>query len=223
MISSRQLREAVPGLAALPDRTIDRIAALAGERRYAATRVLYRAGDEADGLYFVLAGKVRVSREGGTRARMLHHETPGGVLGEIPVLGGGAFPATAVAAESTRCAHLPLAAVNHLLRDEPDFARWAMRRLAMRARSLLQRIDELTATTVLVRVARHVLRRAETSGTPDFTLGLSQEGLASELDTAREVVVRALAALVDAGAIQRTGRSRFTLVRPTLLRAMAAV
>jgi CRP-like cAMP-binding protein len=207
----------------MPGRTVERIAALAGERRYAANRVLYRAGDEADGLYFVLAGRVRVSREAGARARTLHYETAGGVLGEIPVLGGGTFPATAVAAESTRCAHLPLAAVSRLLCDEPDFARWAMHRLATRARSLLQRIDDLTATTVLVRVARHVLTRAESSGTLDFTLGLSQEGLASELDTAREVVVRALAALVDAGAIQRTGRSRFAVVRPTILRAIAAV
>jgi len=66
------------------------------------------------------------------------------------------------------------------------------------------------------------LARAEASAATDFTLGVSQSALADELDTAREVVVRALAALIDARAIRRTGRSRFAVVRPAVLRAMAA-
>lgn len=222
MISSRLLRDTVPGFDTLPEQALERIASLATERRYPPHRALYRAGDDADGLYIVLSGHVRVSREAGGRPRVLHGEAAGGVLGEIPVLGGGPLPATAIATEATRCAHLSVAAVERLIREEPQFARYAMRRLAIRARSLLLRIDELAATTVLVRVARHVLARAETSPGSDFTLGLSQAVLAEELDTAREVVVRALAALIEARAIRRTGRSRFVVVRPSVLRAMAA-
>lgn len=222
MISSRELRDVVPGFAQMSVEAIDRVAALATERRYPRNRTLYRTGDDADGLYIILSGHVRVSREASARARILHGEGPGGVLGEIPVLGGGPFPATAIATEATRCAHLSVAAVDRLIREEPQFARYAMRRLAIRARSLLQRIDELTATTVLVRVARHVLARAEMSPDSDFTLGLSQSALADDLDTAREVVVRALAALITARAIRRTGRSRFAVVRPEVLRAVAA-
>ncbi|HKV51888.1 MAG TPA: Crp/Fnr family transcriptional regulator [Gemmatimonadaceae bacterium] len=222
MISSRVLRDTVPEFDAMRARTVERIASLATERRYPPNRVLFRGGDPADGLYFVLSGRVRVSRDAGKRSRVLHDEAVGGVLGEIPALGGGAFPATAIAIEATRCAHLSVAAVDRLVSEEPDFARYAMRRLATRARSLLRRIDELTATTVLVRVARHVLTRAEASTASDFTLGQSQSALADELDTAREVVVRALAALIETGAIRRLGRSRFAVVRPAVLRAMAA-
>lgn len=222
MISSRALRNAVPDFDPMSARAIERIAALATERGYPANRVLYHAGDAPDGLYLVLSGKVRVSRETAGRARVLHGEVAGGVLGEIPVLGGGNYPATAVATERTQCAHLSLAAVERLVSEEPEFARYAMRRLAARARSLLQRIDDLTATTVLVRVARHVLSRA---GAPDggaFTLGASQQALADDLDTAREVVVRALAALIATGAIRRAGRSRFVVVRLSVLRAIAS-
>jgi CRP/FNR family transcriptional regulator, dissimilatory nitrate respiration regulator len=221
MSLSEELRASVAGFDALPEATRSRVAAAAVERRYARGARLYRAGDAADGLYFVLAGRVRVARETETRTELLHVEAPGGVLGEIPVFGGGEFPATAMAAAATRCAHLPVSAVERLLREDPAFARFALRRLAVRARGLLHRIDELTATTITARVAAFVLARAEGAPGTDFTLGMSQTELAAELGTAREVIVRALAALVESGALARTGRSRFAVRRLTTLRAIA--
>jgi CRP/FNR family transcriptional regulator len=183
--------------------------------------VLYRAGDVADGLYVVMSGRVIVRRETSQRSEMLHTERAGGVLGEIPVFGGGHFPATAVALEPTQCCHVPIAVVERLLRDEPSFARFALERMAARAQSLLQRIDELTASTVTNRLAAYVVARAEQSTTADFTLGMSQSELANELGTAREVIVRGIAKLIEAGAIARTGRSRFAVRRLTTLRAIA--
>jgi len=223
-ISADELRRRLPALESLPNATLERIARASTERRYAANRALFRAGDEADGLYFLLEGRVRVSRELSSRAQLLHMESTGGVLGEIPVFGGGPFPGTAIAVERSRCAHLATSAIERLLRDDPDFARFAVHRLATRARSLLNRIDELTTTTIVARLARWVLDRASNndSETNDFTLGMSQEALAAELGTVREVVVRGLASLVDAGAIRRTGRSRFAVHRLGLLRAMAS-
>src|SRR5262249_13327235 len=132
-----------------------------------------------------------------------------GVLGEIPVFGGGRFPSTAVAVEPSRCAVIPKAAIETLLRDSPEFSRFAIHRLARRAQSLLRRIDDLTALTIGARVAQFVLRRAE--GRDDFDLGMSQAALAEELGTAREVVVRAIADLVRRGAIERVARSRFSV------------
>jgi CRP/FNR family transcriptional regulator len=216
-----ELRATISGFAdALPDATIARVASAAIERRYARGQTLFHAGEAANGLYLVLTGRVRVSRATHTRVELLHVEEPGGVLGEIPVFGGGEFPATAIAAVPTRCAHLPLGAVERLLREDPPFARFALRRLAIRARGLLRRIDELTATTITSRVAAFLLARAEAS-TGDFTLGMSQAEVAAELGTAREVIVRSLGHLVQRGAIARTGRSRFVVKRLTMLRAIA--
>jgi CRP-like cAMP-binding protein len=220
MISPDVLRERVPALGALSETALRRLAQAATERRYAAGATLYRAGDPPDALYLVLDGSVRVVR--GARPQLLHTEGPGGVLGEIPVFGGGPFPATAVARTTTRCAHLPLAAVERLLADDPAFVRFALARLAERSRALLNRIDELTATTITARVADYVLGRAPDASAAPFTLGMSQEELARELGTAREVIVRALRALVDAGAIARSGRSRFTVTNVSVLQAMAA-
>jgi len=220
-ISVDELRAKVPALEQVPDATLRRIATSALERRYAKERALFRAGDPADGLYIVLAGRVRVSRESAHRIELLHTEDVGGVLGEIPVFGGGPFPATAVAQATTRCAHLPIAAVRRLLADDPEFVRFALARLAERSRALLNRIDELTATTITGRVARYALTRAGDTPAAPFSLGMSQEELARELGTAREVIVRALRALIDAGAITRSGRSRFAIVNVSVLKAMA--
>lgn len=220
-ITPEELRAKIPALEGVADATLRRVAASAVERRYAKDAILFRGGDAADGLYLVLAGRVHVSRESVDHVELLHTEEVGGVLGEIPVFGGGPFPATAVAQTATRCAHLPLTAVNRLLADDPLFVRFALARLAERSRALLKRIDELTATTITARVAGYVLERAGNSTNESFALGMSQEELARELGTAREVIVRALRTLVDAGAIARSGRSRFRVVNVAILRAIS--
>jgi len=203
----------------LPPAVASRIAAMAVERSLRKGQVLFRSGDVARGLHVVLSGRIRVSRWTAERMELLHFESAGGILGEIPVFGGGMFPSTAVAAEASRCAELPVAGVEALLRDSPEFARFAIHRLARRAHSLLQRIEELTTMTVPSRVAGFVLDRAR--GNDEFTLGISQSALAEELGTAREVVVRAIGDLVRSGAIRRSGRSRFAVGNRATLEAFA--
>src|SRR5215207_4951606 len=73
------------------------------ERSYDAHEVLFRAGAEARGLFIVCEGRVRVLRGRGARRHVVHTEGPGGTLGEVPLFAGGTYPATAEAAEPTRC------------------------------------------------------------------------------------------------------------------------
>jgi CRP/FNR family transcriptional regulator len=206
MVSDAELGAAFHGLS---DGLRLRLARVAIERRIGRGQTLFRAGDEPDGLYVVLSGRLRVSRETAEHVELLHTESVGGVLGEIPIFGGGPFPSTAVALEPSRCALIPKAAIETLLRESPEFCRFAIHRLARRAQSFLARIDELTALTITARVAQFVRRRAA-DGT-EFDLGESQARLAEELGTAREVVVRAIADLIRRGALERVGRSRFAV------------
>jgi CRP/FNR family transcriptional regulator, dissimilatory nitrate respiration regulator len=222
VIDPALLRASVPAIAELPDALIRRVAAVAVVRRFPTRAVLYRAGDPASALYLILAGRVRVARDLGRADRVLHHEGAGGVLGEIPLFGGGPYPATATAAEPTRCAVLAVDDVERLLVEEPAFARFALRRIAMRARVLLHRLDELTSHGVTARLASHMVARAGAAAGDDFTLGMSQESLADDLGTAREVLVRSLRALCELGAIRRSGRARFVVASLPKLRAAAA-
>jgi len=221
MIDPAILRASAPTLAALPDRLLRRIAMAANVRHYAVRTVLYRAGDPPRALYLVLSGRVRVSRELERSAHVLHHEGPGGVLCEIPIFAGGPHPGTATALEPTRCAVLAAADVERLLREEPEFARFALRRIGGRTRVILRRLDELSSLTVSARLAAHLLERDRDLTTNELTLGMSQSALAEELGTAREVVVRSLRSLCELGAIRRTGRSRFTIVSRSRLQSIA--
>jgi len=220
-IPAEALRSVLPGLETVDRDAVAHLARASVPRSYQVRAVLFRAGDVANGLYVVMSGRVIVRRETASRSEMLHTERAGGVLGEIPVFGGERFPATATALEPTQCCHIPIAVVERLLGEEPSFARFALRRMATRALSLLHRIDELTASTVTARLAAFVAARAAQDAAPDFSLGMTQGELATELGTAREVIVRGIAQLVDAGAIARTGRSRFVVRRLATLRSMA--
>jgi len=220
-LSATELCEALPGLAAIGDDSLKQLGRACTIRRYAVRDAIYHAGADADGLYLVLSGRVLVVRETSASAEMLHTEAAGGVLGEIPVFGRVPFPATATALEPTRCGRIPVGVIERLLAADPAFARWALMRLAGRGQVLLRRIDDLTATTVVSRLAAYVQDRARETHSADFTLGVSQAQLATELGTAREVVVRGLAALVSAGAISRAGRSRFGIRRAEVLAALA--
>jgi CRP/FNR family cyclic AMP-dependent transcriptional regulator len=221
MIDPVLLRSSAPSLATLSDRVLRRIAMAASMRRFAARTILYRDGEPPRALFFVLSGRVRVTRQLESSAQLLHHEEAGGVLGEIPIFGSGPYPASAVAAEPTRCAVLAVADVERLLREEPEFARFALRRIAERARVILARLDDLTSRTVSARLAAHLIDRARDTGATELSLGMSQTALADELGTAREVIVRALRTLCDAGAIRRSGRARFAVVSRTRLQALA--
>jgi CRP-like cAMP-binding protein len=213
--------EALPALAGLSVRVARRVAAAATIRRIPRRGVLFRAGDAPAALHFLLAGRVRVARRTSDGSSVLHFEEAGGVLGEIPVFGGVPYPATATAAEPVHCAVLQATVVERLLREEPEFARFALRRLATRARVVLERLDELSSYTVTARLARHLVALADASPAREIVLGMSQASLADRLGTAREVLVRSLRTLCAAGAIRRTGRSRFVVSDAARLREMA--
>jgi CRP/FNR family transcriptional regulator len=210
-----------PALAGLSPRVVRRLEDAAVIKRYQRRAVLFRAGDAPAALHFVLSGRVRVARRVESGSSVLHFEDGGGVLGEIPVFGGGAYPATATAVETVRCAVLTGESVERLLTEEPEFARFALHRIAHRARSVLDRLDELSDYSVKARVAGFMLARAESTSGTTIDVGVSQAALADRLGTVREVVVRSLRALCDDGALRRDGRSRFVVVDEQRLRALA--
>lgn len=210
-----------PALSGLPEHVLRRVVAAATLRRFVRRGVLFRAGDRPAALHFLLSGRVRVARRVADGSSVLHFEEAGGVLGEIPVFGGGPYPATATATEPVQCAVLTSEVVERLLNEEPEFARFALRRLSWRARVVLQRLDELASYTVTARLARHLVAVAEGAPARELTLGMSQAALADRLGTAREVLVRSLRTLCEAGAIRRVGRSRFVVEDSARLHAMA--
>jgi len=211
----------LPVLQDLSPRVARRVAAAAVIRRYPRRAVLFRAGDAPAALHFVLTGRVRVARRADGGSTVLHYEERGGILGEIPVFGGGPYPATASAAAPACCAVLSAPVVERLLAEEPEFTRFALGRIARRAHVLLERLDELSEYSVTARVAGYLVARFDLTQREELALGMSQAALAERLGTAREVIVRSLRGLCGAGAVRRVGRSRFAVVDAPRLRELA--
>lgn len=218
----------------VPERTVARVTWLAAlsaagrrelaargvTRAFATDEILWRRGDEPRGLFVILEGAVRVVRGSGGRQYVLHREGPGGTLGEVPLFGGGTYPATVIAEEPTECLVLSLTAIESAVARDPRLASLLLGRLSGRVRELASRLDRVTTQPVARRLAAYLLRRHEQSRGV-FSLGQSQTKLAEDLGTVREVVVRELRMLIAARVIRRAGTGRYLVVDLRLLRAAA--
>jgi CRP/FNR family transcriptional regulator len=202
------------------------------ERRFLTGELLWSEGDPSEGIALVLEGKVRVVRVSGGRQTVIHSGEAGATLGEVPFFTGDRYPATAVAAEPTRCLFLTQAAVAEAMAADPRLAIFFLRRLSLRVQSLVERVDHNTVNSVQTRLARFVLQRARdtrvtsrsrsrTNGSLNFSLGMTQTALAEELGTVREVVVRALRGLRTAGAIESAGSGKYRVADIAILERLS--
>ena len=191
------------------------------EKTFAPGDALLRAGDEPWGIVVVLEGRVRVVRSSGGRTVAVHTEGPGGTLAEVPLFAGGTLPASAIAVEPTRCALFARDALRAALAASPDVAFRLLERLARRVRDLVERLDRITSLGVAARLAGHLLARAEVQRGATLTLGMTQGQLAEELGTVREVVVRELRALREAGVLRAAGGGRWQVLDIEALRRHA--
>lgn len=191
-------------------------------RRWTARQVIFRRGDVAYGMVLMLTGRVRVVRERDGRRQVLHVEEAGGTLGEVPLFDGGPMPATAVAVETTEGVVLSPELVRAVVARDPALALVMLARMAGRVRSLADRLERMTLYGVGMRLAAALLERARRAPGHPLSLGMSQEQFAEELGTVREVLVRELRGLVQAGILAPLGAGRYELRQPDALRRLAA-
>ena len=202
------------------------------ERRFATGEVLWSAGDRSEVIALALEGKVRIVRGSGGRQLVIHSGGAGATLGEVPFFTGSTYPATAIAAEPTRCLFLTHAAVTRAMAADPELAFFFLRRLSRRVESLVEKVDQNTASSVQARLARFILERSEAPVVASrlrpgrlkritFSLGMTQTALAEELGTVREVVVRALRGLRQVAAIESVGDGKYRIRNPALLQRLA--
>ena len=196
------------------------LAARALVRKFQSGQHLWRAGDESRGLYLILDGRVRIVSDAGARQHVVHVEGKGATLGEVPLFSGAGYPATAVAAEATVCLVLDRRSLRSVMVVHPDLAWALLERLAGRVRLLVDRLSVRTGDPMQARLAAYVLSQPATrEGT--ITLGDTQQAIAEELGTVREVVVRQLARLLKSGLLERRGRGQYIVKDAAALSLLA--
>lgn len=221
------LLRALPLFEGLDDAMLARLAERCVPRTLAAGEMLFRAGDPCRGLYVIETGRVRILRVNADgKEQVLHVETAGRPVAELPLFDGGAYPASGEAVEPTRLVFLSRADFEHLYRTHPEIAHAVIRALGRRLRHLVELAETLAFRDVAARLAHLLAGYAEHAGTRTpggvvIALDRTQEELAREIGTARESVSRAVKQLRARGLIRSAGRGRLLIPDPERLRAMA--
>jgi CRP/FNR family transcriptional regulator, cyclic AMP receptor protein len=175
------------------------IARIGRWRSVRAGEILYLAGDEADGMAGLADGILEITFPlAGDESVVIHRAEPGFWTGETSVLEGKARHVSIAAATDSRVFAVAASSIRRALEVEPRH--W---------RSLLDLslTSSLMATTLLAealtlspraRVARILLRLAR----PDGSVPGSQDDFARLLGMTRSSVRRALAGLIEPGAVE---------------------
>lgn len=198
--------------AELDEDTLRALAERALERRFQKDDVLFVAGEEALGLYVIVAGAVRafrVSLEG--REQVIHVERAGATIAEVPVFDDGAYPSTVAAEEDTTTLFIDKRDVKQMFLTHPETAIAALKVLAGRLRRCAELVEALSLKEVGQRLARFLLAEARRSGTQTengigLTLSQTNQQIAAQIGSVREVISRAFTRLQHEGLISVDGR-----------------
>jgi CRP-like cAMP-binding protein len=188
---------------------------------------LFFEGDAAEWLVFVAEGRVKMIKHSESgRETILATFGPGQIVGEVGVLVGDNYPATAQALEPTVTLRLRREAYVGLVRSHPELA-WALIvELGRRLQRAHETIRSLAVEKVDRRVARVLLRMASASGerleggAVRITVALSRQDIADMAGTVIETAIRTLSKFQKQGLIETT-EGHIVLLRPHQLVAIA--
>ena len=170
---------------------------------------LFWEGEPAEWLVFVAEGQVKMIKHSESgRETILATFGPGQIVGEVGVLVGEVYPATAQALEPSSTLNLRRDDYVELVRQYPDLA-WALiQELGRRLQGAHETIRSLAVEKVERRVARVVLRMANTAGerlddgTVRISVPLSRQDIADMAGTVIETAIRALSKFQKQGLIE---------------------
>jgi CRP/FNR family transcriptional regulator len=192
-------------------------------RSYAKGELVFSEGEPCAGLFVIESGHLRIFKSSpGGREQVLTVEGPGSSVAELPVFDGGTYPASTAAMDDTRVYFISKQDFHSLCLVHPQVPLKVLKVVGGRLRKLVSIIEELSFTTVRSRLISVLLRLAQsgrkTKAGIEIQLPASNQELASEIGTVRELVSRNLSRLQAEELIQMDAK---TVVIPDLARLKA--
>ncbi len=189
-------------------------------RTFSAGDVIFLEGQPADGLWIVEAGSVKIYKLNPDGAEhILHLRGPGTTFNDIAALDGGQNPASAMGLSAEVQVWLvPAAVIRDVLTHNPQIALNVIRMLAVRVRSLVGQIEDLALYSVIVRLARFLVKQSQ-----DPSLsgpGVTRTAIAAHINTTPQTISNVLHTLEEMGAIQ-FNRHRIEIINERILRSIA--
>ena len=181
-------------------------------RKFSAGEIVFSEGDPCSGMYVVESGHIRIFKtSAGGREQVLSIDGPGGSVAELPVFDGGNYPASVSAVEDSTLLFIGKQDFHALCAAHPQVALKMLRVVGARLRKLIGIIEELSFTTVRNRLAAFLVRLARREGKAvddgvEVMLPASNQELAAQIGTVRELVSRNLSRFQSEKLIQMDGR-----------------
>lgn len=195
-------------------------------RTFARGEAVWRQGGAATDFTFVASGHLKIVKQ-----RRDGHETilglfhPGDAVGQVAVQQGMPYPAMAIAMSDVEILAIPRARLLGVMGEHPPLMTSMVGDMTRRARDLVTRIDELTASGAEQRLAALFLTLADKLGTADNTgtridLSLSRQELADLINVRVETAIRIMSRWNKEGPI-RTDSDGFLIETLELVRQLA--
>jgi CRP/FNR family transcriptional regulator len=176
----------------LSETQLQEIRSIAVDRFYEKGNTIFLEGDDGDGFFIVVDGRVKifkVSSDG--KEQILHIYGPGHPFGEVPVFSGQKFPANAVCLAKSHLIFFPRIAFVDLISSYPSLALNMLAVLSMRLREFTIQIENLSLKEVPGRLASYLLYLAtEQKQREKVNLPISKGQLAGLLGTIPETLSR---------------------------------
>jgi CRP/FNR family transcriptional regulator len=192
-------------------------------RSYSTGDIIFSEGDPCTGLFVIERGRIRIFKSSPSgREQVLAIDGPGSSVAELPVFDGGNYPASTSAVEKSEILFISKQDFYSLCLIHPQVPLKVLKIVGARLRRLVGIIEELSFTTVRGRLIATLLRFAEhgkkTAHGVEVQLPHSNQELASQIGTVRELVSRNLSRLQAEDLIRMEGK---TVLIPDLDRLRA--
>ena len=195
----------IPLFAGVDRAELETLASHAVERRYEPDEPLFWEGDEAQGMYLLTEGAVKIFKTAASgREMMLDLVTAPSSVAELPLFDRGPYPASVRAVQPSTCLFINRSDFYSVCRQNPDLSLKILAVVGRRLRTLVMLVESITFGSVTKRLAKLLIDVSAEQGDPRITM--THQELASRLGTVREVVSRNLARFRLQGLIRIEGR-----------------
>ncbi len=211
----------------LGTREIAEIQAISTPRRYSRGSLIISEGEEAEGFFVLISGKVKVyklSPDG--KEQILHIISPGETFAEAALFAGSTYPAFAESLIETRVLFFSKEGFLNLIRKNPQISLNMIASLSHWLRKFVNLVEELSLKDVSSRLSKYLLDLAAKSGRSsergiECELDISKSQLASQLGTISETISRALRKLRERRIIKVEGK-RITILQKEVLEEISS-
>lgn len=209
VIDKREILATNPLLSGLPADVVEELMAVSVVKQLADGECVYAQGDDGDGLFGVVQGRIRLSnssREGKELLVMLVE--PGDWIGEVSLLDGLPRSLDAFAMGDCAVLFLPRIRFDALLKAKPELYQYFIPMLCRKLRLALSYVEGVALFPLPVRLAQRILELLAFYGVNDDKPGmlidvhLPQEDLAKMLGVSRQAISRELKRFESEGIIQ---------------------